>query len=407
VSTGNVLADLAGTSRVVDFGLAAPVGSTGGMGTPAFASPEAARGDTVGTSGDVYSAAAVLYLLLTGRPLFTGSADEVLRQQAGTTAPALKGQGDELAGLVARCLDKDPSARPPDAAAMLVELEEAAERRYGAGWLGKAGLISVVATVVALLPSGTAAEATVTESAGGMDTGEPPVPAPDALPPAAPAPTHRKRRRLRRTSPVVIAAVVVLVAAGTATAVTVATRSPAKKPVAAASPTPSPTPSPTASPSAPPSPTAAPLSALEAPHGAFAYVVTVLTTNGQGDPPGTTYRGTWTVLTACAAVPCTGTITSTQGARYTTTWDGTTLVARGNRPSPCVSDATGQAIPGGAGVYDEALVNTLTVSKRAADGTPLTLTGTATSTQTRVREFSNCRPGPNISTRSVTAELNP
>ena len=45
VTTGNILADLDGTSMLVDFGLAAPVGDTRACGTPAYISPEAVRGE--------------------------------------------------------------------------------------------------------------------------------------------------------------------------------------------------------------------------------------------------------------------------------------------------------------------------------------------------------------------------
>ncbi|PZS28375.1 MAG: serine/threonine protein kinase, partial [Pseudonocardiales bacterium] len=78
----NILADHAGTSKLVDFGLAAPIGGTGACGTPAFMSPEAARGGPVGKSSDVYSAAAVLFSLLSGRmPFPARSVDEVMRAQ--------------------------------------------------------------------------------------------------------------------------------------------------------------------------------------------------------------------------------------------------------------------------------------------------------------------------------------
>ncbi len=79
VSAGNILADLAGTSMLVDFGLAGPAGAGAALGTPAFLSPEAARGEVVGKPADVYSVAAVLFLLLSGQVPFPGSAVESVR----------------------------------------------------------------------------------------------------------------------------------------------------------------------------------------------------------------------------------------------------------------------------------------------------------------------------------------
>jgi serine/threonine-protein kinase len=114
-------------------------------------SPEVARGEPAGKTGDVYSAAAVLFLLLTGQPPFPApDAATVMRRHIEEPAPALSGHGPELAALVARCLSKDPSDRPPDAAAMLAELEDAARRRYGAAWLSRSGLAALVLATVDL-----------------------------------------------------------------------------------------------------------------------------------------------------------------------------------------------------------------------------------------------------------------
>jgi eukaryotic-like serine/threonine-protein kinase len=125
VAPGNVLLDAAGTSMLVDFGLAAPVGDGTACGTPAFVSPEAASGQPVGPTGDVYSAGAVLFLLLSGRPPFpAGDVAQVLRAHRETPAPPLDGPADGLRELVGRCLAKDPTDRPADGAALLAELAE-------------------------------------------------------------------------------------------------------------------------------------------------------------------------------------------------------------------------------------------------------------------------------------------
>ena len=170
VAPGNVLLDTAGTSMLIDFGLAVPIGTGGVCGTPAFLSPEAATGNAVGPTGDVYSAAAVLFLLLTGRPPFpAGTVQAVLTAHREHPAPPLDGARDGLADLIARCLSKDPTHRPPDGAALLAELDEHATRRLGAGWLTRASVTTLIPTALRATSSSTAAGAG-TSTGGARET---------------------------------------------------------------------------------------------------------------------------------------------------------------------------------------------------------------------------------------------
>ncbi|MCW2747813.1 MAG: hypothetical protein JWP10_955, partial [Nocardioidaceae bacterium] len=170
IAPNNILADQDGTSMLVDFGLAAPVGGISALGTPAYLSPEAARGEPVTKPSDVYSAAAVLFALLNGTPPFLGADPAaVVKQHAESVAPALTGHGPEFQAVIARSLDKNPANRPPDAAALLTELEDAAETRFGAGWLARAsiaGLVAAATGVGVATTSGTA----VTASVGAAET---------------------------------------------------------------------------------------------------------------------------------------------------------------------------------------------------------------------------------------------
>ncbi|MDT7547526.1 MAG: eukaryotic-like serine/threonine-protein kinase [Actinomycetota bacterium] len=454
ISTGNVLADLAGESKLVDFGLAAPSGETGVLGTPAFVSPEAIRGEALGTQSDVYSAGAVLHLLLSGQPPFPATTPvEALRRHLEDAPPHLTGHGRELGAVITRCLAKDPADRPADAAALLAELEEAAERRYGAAWTTRASIAALVVATMEAKPAGSpTTHQEPTETTGAIDTGRatrvirtPPRAAKPvagatvaaASAPVAPAPVRQPehqphhKRRARRVSPLVVAAAALVVLAGAATAATVAltggdtassTPSPVSEVSPAASPSPSvePSPTPEASPSTSPSP--APLLAAAAPQGTFTIAVTVVKSTNAFEPAGTVLRATWTVVTTCARTahatinglrppvftfgsPCTGTVTSTTGARYTSTWDGTTIVTKGTRESPCLNRSSGTPVPGTAGAYHEVIVNTLTVTKRTADGRPAELRGTGQQTQTLTKGFPTCVAGTTAESRTLVVVL--
>ena len=71
--------DSSGTWKILDFGVAKLRGSEGTLtrgaviGTPGYMSPEQARGIDADTRADVFSLAAVVYRVLTGRPPFSGA----------------------------------------------------------------------------------------------------------------------------------------------------------------------------------------------------------------------------------------------------------------------------------------------------------------------------------------------
>ena len=93
-------------------------------GTPAFMSPEHASGsDSLDPRSDIYSLGAVLYYLLTGRPVFQKETPmKTLAAQIyeDPSPPSRRRPGLDpmLDALVVRCLEKAPDARYPDVDAL-------------------------------------------------------------------------------------------------------------------------------------------------------------------------------------------------------------------------------------------------------------------------------------------------
>jgi serine/threonine protein kinase len=113
--------------KLLDFGLARALGddaqltkSGAVMGTPAYMSPEQARGQVLGTRSDLFSLGCVLYQMVTERLPFRG-ADTLatLSALALETPPPVAGLNPAapaaLAELIDRLLAKDPMDRPASA----------------------------------------------------------------------------------------------------------------------------------------------------------------------------------------------------------------------------------------------------------------------------------------------------
>jgi eukaryotic-like serine/threonine-protein kinase len=122
-------------TRLMDFGLArrdqADVTMTVEgqiLGTPAYMSPEQARGEIQQTDSrtDIYSLGVMLYELLTGERPFRGSSRMLIQQVIHDPAPSLrKLNGNisrDLETITLRCMEKSPSARYQTATELVEDL---------------------------------------------------------------------------------------------------------------------------------------------------------------------------------------------------------------------------------------------------------------------------------------------
>jgi len=126
-----------GSLKIIDFGIAHLGGehtrltATGNvLGTPTYLSPEQANGvSSLDARTDVWSLGGVLYEALAGRPAFERSTPlatilAVMIEQAPSLTLVAPHTPPSLAGVVSRCLEKNPEDRYSTAAELLAALQE-------------------------------------------------------------------------------------------------------------------------------------------------------------------------------------------------------------------------------------------------------------------------------------------
>ena len=187
VKPDNLLFNSRGVLKLTDFGLArllsAPPSARRGagtvVGTPAYIAPERVRGEELSPASDVYSAAVVLYELLTGRLPFAASNDplaQLYQHVFGHPRPLAELAPEVPAGLAAvvmRALQKKPTARYPAADAFGIALAEPARAVWGSGWLEATRVSVMDAHFLAAAPPGAALGRAVGACGDGLGPGRP------------------------------------------------------------------------------------------------------------------------------------------------------------------------------------------------------------------------------------------
>ena len=136
---GNILFDSSGTPYLTDFGIAkltegttADLTGTGVVGTPAYMSPEQARGQEVNARTDIYALGVILYEMLTGKqPYFADTPLALAMQHIQQPIPDIHSIDPDLPKglklIISLSMAKDAETRYASAGAMAKALKDIKE----------------------------------------------------------------------------------------------------------------------------------------------------------------------------------------------------------------------------------------------------------------------------------------
>jgi serine/threonine protein kinase len=164
IKPANVLVTVGGQCKLADFGIAKLLSDGDGnslgtafrtrtgttLGSPAYISPEAARGtQLLDHRADLYSVGVLAFELLVGRRPFIGMSDYFELLEAHMTAPPPTPRSLQLGfpasveTVLLRALQKDPARRQRSVRSFWVELEEAANTEWP-NWKAQADVAGLV-----------------------------------------------------------------------------------------------------------------------------------------------------------------------------------------------------------------------------------------------------------------------
>jgi len=134
LKSANIMITSQGQAKIMDFGLAKSTGQTTitrtgtTMGTPAYMSPEQARGETVDHRTDIWSFGVMLYELITGQLPFKGEHEQAVIYSILNVDPepineVKKEVPESLHTIVKKSLEKDPAQRYQSVGEMLTDLQ--------------------------------------------------------------------------------------------------------------------------------------------------------------------------------------------------------------------------------------------------------------------------------------------
>jgi serine/threonine-protein kinase len=141
VKPGNIIVAPDGRAKLIDFGLARPLGpgdvSSSGevIGTPYYMAPEQCDGEVLDPRADIYSLGATFYHMLAGvTPFAARSVLELLRKQIYEEPVPVRKLNPEVSEsverIVARMMAKNRQERHPTARALLEELTSIRSRLH-------------------------------------------------------------------------------------------------------------------------------------------------------------------------------------------------------------------------------------------------------------------------------------